>query len=197
MLESELFDEIHRTLSTDIISNEDIARIAEMGIEALPILADLFDSPFSISEHENAGLVMVKMGTIAVGPMMSMIRAGQLGCMACLYLEQIQDPRVIPFLLELLQSDDDDANEWAAFAIGDLHVSEAVPLLIRKLGSENPEVRVNAVRALGKIGNMRAVGPLKTLLESGRATSIEVRDLEAIIARLLKPRPGLRNEPKV
>jgi HEAT repeat protein/beta-lactamase regulating signal transducer with metallopeptidase domain len=82
-------------------------------------------------------------------------------------LEQLQDPRAIDALIDVMKSDGDArVREAAASALGSIDSPRAVPGLIAALGSE----RVGAVRAkiawaLGEIDDPRAVDALTAALK--------------------------------
>lgn len=56
----------------------------------------------------------------------------------------------------------------AIYALGEFRDAQAVDLLVASLGDENPHVRRIAARALGKIGNRRALTPLSLVLRDNR-----------------------------
>jgi HEAT repeat protein len=64
-----------------------------------------------------------------------------------------------------------DRRAWrraaAAFALGDMGSSRAVPALVRRLRDPEPEVRVAAARSLGRLGAAGAVQPLAETLADG------------------------------
>jgi len=78
-------------------------------------------------------------------------------------LGRIDDARVAELLCSLLgrgSSQTRDAAEEALVKLGTI----AVDALCGSLGHEDPNRRLQAVRALGRIRNARAVGPLRNLL---------------------------------
>jgi hypothetical protein len=89
----------------------------------------------------------------------------------------------------------------AAFALGDMGSTRAVPDLLRALEDRAGEVRMAAARSLGRIGAIEAIGPLVAVGISGRVPR-EVANLAlldigpAAVSRLLAlaqhPEPEIR-----
>ncbi|NLB54690.1 MAG: hypothetical protein GX811_02805 [Lentisphaerae bacterium] len=88
-------------------------------------------------------------------------------------LGQIGDKRAIPTLLKLAEGTDTFIVENAFFSLGWLKAKEAVPLLIEKVEilDKNNAIergwRLSAIRALGYIGDKRAIPILKNVIEEG------------------------------
>jgi len=57
-----------------------------------------------------------------------------------------------------------EAQLQTIYRLGQMRVVEAVPALLTKLADDEPVVREAAARALGQIGDPRALGPLHDLL---------------------------------
>jgi HEAT repeat protein len=74
--------------------------------------------------------------------------------------------------IKLLSDEIPYKREFAADALGDLRVEEAVKPLISLLNDESFRVRNSSVIALGKIGNKEAIGPLIDILKSGNDPAI-------------------------
>jgi HEAT repeat protein len=84
------------------------------------------------------------------------------------------DKRVVGAFIKALQT---DPSPWvrADAALGMLNDPRAVPALIEALNEENFSIRINAARALGGIGDRRAVEPLAKILS--REVVREVSDI--------------------
>ena len=70
--------------------------------------------------------------------------------------------------LVAILADDEHRSLWdhTAWALGELKYLPALDLLVERLSPEMPSgIRAMSARALGKLGDARAVGPLATLLE--------------------------------
>lgn len=80
-------------------------------------------------------------------------------------LSKIGDP-VLPKLLEKLQSENEDLRKIVCLALGKMRAFEAVDSLAGKLEDPSLSVRQEALRALAKIGDKRAVSVLVSLLDS-------------------------------
>lgn len=86
-------------------------------------------------------------------------------------LARVEDDRAVPALRELLSASDPTTVAYAIRGIGERKVTtagEALLPFLRGGDDVHPHVRVNAVRAVGQIGEARAVAPLVALLESSR-----------------------------
>jgi HEAT repeat protein/Zn-dependent protease with chaperone function len=86
-------------------------------------------------------------------------------------LEQLQDPRAIDALIDVMKGDADArVREAAASALGSIDSQRAVPGLIAALGSERvTAVRAKIVWALGEIEDPRAVDALSAALKDQAA----------------------------
>jgi HEAT repeat protein len=84
---------------------------------------------------------------------------------AALALGEHGDPRAVQPLIEALYSSDFGTRAQAAEMLGRLRSRQAVDALIRMaLTDGQPSPRWQAMRALGTIGDARAVGPLSAIL---------------------------------
>ena len=89
-------------------------------------------------------------------------------------MEPLSETQVIK---NLRQTEDPSAQYYAAWWLGKMrsHHSEAVPLLLQtldalgdvKVDPDRRGVALNAIRALGRLGDIRACHPLRALLNSG------------------------------
>jgi HEAT repeat protein len=102
------------------------------------------------------------------------------------------DPSVIQALAAKLADDDKDIRQEAAYALGILNGTEALPALANSLRDPESSVRGAAATAIGKIGtaeNGRALVPLL----SDDSTNVRNRVLQAIgVLRVKEAGPALR-----
>jgi HEAT repeat protein len=70
-------------------------------------------------------------------------------------------------LTDFLNDPDTDLRIYATHALGDQHDPRAVPVLVRALEDENPNVRYHAIEALGKLRAVDAVDALAHVAASG------------------------------
>jgi len=87
-------------------------------------------------------------------------------------LAELGDPAGISALADILL----EAPSWirrrhAADALGRFGDSRAVPVLLRAIGDESPDVVVVAIHALGKLGDKSALPRLEELLGDGRRST--------------------------
>lgn len=87
------------------------------------------------------------------------------------------DPKLREKLVDLLQ--DSETLERAASALA-MQGANSVEVLIEELESDEPEIRRAVAKALGTIGDPRAVGPLSVLVEEG-TTSDRRAALDALL----------------
>jgi len=80
-------------------------------------------------------------------------------------LQRVEDKRALPALLTLAKSSGAYTRGFAAKGLGALKDSSAVPILIPMIDAANPTsgITIEAVRALGSIGDARAADPLTKL----------------------------------
>lgn len=112
------------------------------------------------------------------------------------------DPRGLPFLRTLLRGDDPGAQLAAAEAMESVATSEDVELLIGMLERTDKALVALCVRALGRIGDARALGALEKLRagesELPGALLADVEDAEQAVRAQMELRgeePPLRPEP--
>lgn len=97
-----------------------------------------------------------------------------LSCTECRTTEEIlirDGERIVPVLTEIYHReppDEDVLREGAIYILGRIGGASVVDTLIAALADEVGHSRFYAVKALGKIGDRRAVVPLMRLLDSGR-----------------------------
>ena len=100
--------------------------------------------------------------------------AGQIGAdryYAVHLLGELRDARAIPVLAGLL--DDKRVNYKVAWALGEIGGSAAIRLLLQMVRDNNPDVRVTAINALGKLGATEALPILKTLLDDNERSHFD------------------------
>ena len=86
----------------------------------------------------------------------------------------------MPALIELLQDRDAAARQWGALALGVIHDPRATQALLRVIDDPESAVRIDVVRSLGRIGDVRALAPLSEVAKD-EAKDDEER-LEAVNA---------------
>lgn len=126
-----------------------VAGIDQTGYEGAAALF-AFDEP-----GREAALAILKRGT---GPNLGNV-------LYSIRNNATDDPRFVPPLIVLLQSDDPDIREKAAEVLGEFRDGRAVDPLIEALHDTAHGVRIAAVGALGNSGDVRAIAPLITALE--------------------------------
>ena len=80
----------------------------------------------------------------------------------------------------LLKSEDPTVRSREAARLGDEKVIEAVPELIELLKDKITGPRINAIVALGKIGDPKAIGPLKVIIRNDPVEAAKVMATEAL-----------------
>ena len=99
-------------------------------------------------------------------------------------LAQIGDRSAVPSLMRLAQTPQQNASFsirfYAAYALGALGDSRAVPLLIQGLGDHNPYVRVSAAGALGQMHVRAAVPPLIHTLQQDKRVLVRWTAAQAL-----------------
>jgi len=98
-------------------------------------------------------------------------------------LGRIEDKRALPALLTLARDSHPYTRAFAVKGLGALKDSSATPALLPLVAggpTADRAVRLEAVRALGRIGDRAAVAPLMTIIRDGKADS-QLR-LEAVTA---------------
>jgi len=78
---------------------------------------------------------------------------------------RIGDERACGMLHNFLGGGDVNLEKNTLFALGAIGSADSVEPVAERLAAENPEVRSSAARALGRIGDTRAIAPLATLLD--------------------------------
>jgi HEAT repeat protein len=88
-------------------------------------------------------------------------------------LGKMADERATETLLDYLQSDSDPALEQAVLrSLGEIGSSDSTQLVANRLEAGDAEVRSLAARALGLIGDTRAIAPLESVLDDDDAAEV-------------------------
>ncbi|OHB33048.1 MAG: hypothetical protein A2X84_01620 [Desulfuromonadaceae bacterium GWC2_58_13] len=135
--------------------------ILELGEPAIPFLLDAVNTDDRIRrEHVIAALGTLKasQGVEPIGRVLG-DRTLQRRYVAAWALGEIGDPRGIPFLLSALGDEDDEVRRYAVRALIKLN-REAVEPLLAFLRTASARGTAGAVRALGDIGDSRALAAL-------------------------------------
>ncbi|MCD4812506.1 HEAT repeat domain-containing protein [bacterium] len=103
--------------------------------------------------------------------------------MACLYaLVEIPDPKSIPVILDVMESQDPTVLHWGTYALAQLGATSAGPKLLEKLDHPSNLVRATAVMALGELGVLQAKEPLRSLITNqDEASEVKVAAARALI----------------
>ncbi|MCW3095801.1 MAG: lyase domain protein repeat-containing protein [Chthonomonadaceae bacterium] len=94
-------------------------------------------------------------------------------------LEEIDDPAVVPALVEALEDTDSSVRWCTAKALGEIGDPTAVPALIKALKDEGHYVRPAAAHALESIGNSVTL-PRKILASSQLSAQTKIDVLETV-----------------
>src|SRR4029079_16615722 len=95
-------------------------------------------------------------------------------------LQRIEDPRALPALLTLAREANPYTRAFAVKGLGGLKDRQALPVLMPPLSSGTKTVLVEAIRALGRIGDPSSVDPLLKVINDA-ASDLQVR-IEAVTA---------------
>ena len=98
--------------------------------------------------------------------------------MAARFLGELGSTEAVEPLVRLLQAADSTTRSLAAEALGKIGAKEAVPDLLESLAAESEYVQKTfLIKALGRLGDTRVVGPLSNLLADDnlfvRAAAVE------------------------
>jgi HEAT repeat protein len=85
-------------------------------------------------------------------------------------LDKLGDDRAVKPLAALLADKDSNLRSTAREALVKL---EAVDVLIEALKQSNPVARIEAARALGRLGDRKAIEPLNNLLQTETDESVK------------------------
>jgi hypothetical protein len=141
-----------------------VIRIAEAEHDPEPILTglDYFDSDFMV---ENCIDALRRMGPVEAFEEMN-ARAGKRKKPAIEVLGKIGDERALETLHPYIDGDSDPGLQVVTLrAIGEIGSEESTQPVADRLVADEAKVRSAAARALGRIGDSRAVDPLATVLD--------------------------------
>jgi HEAT repeat protein len=104
---------------------------------------------------------LVKMGSPAVPFIVDELKRGpaRMRASVALVLGHIRHVSTVPHLADRLNDPDHEVRDAAERALADMG-GVAVPVLLTRLGNDNPAIRKMAATILGEIGDPRAVTPL-------------------------------------
>lgn len=95
-------------------------------------------------------------------------------------LEHLGTPETVPALLEALDDLDNQNRYKAISGLQRLKEPKAVPKLIKLLEDESTHIVLNVARALGTIGDERAIQPLDKWLQEARRKGIDERTINNV-----------------
>jgi HEAT repeat protein len=199
-----------KALAAEVLGNQ-------RAISAIMPLITLLQHQYSFV-REKASRALAKIGEPAVKPLLTALNERTaLNGESILALGELKDSRAIPLLMKCLRNSNNDIRTDAARAFGkigkpaikpllaafkdeDNEVYYAVveafakmgaialPPLLATLKSEDPRQRSGAIRALGELGDSRAVGPLIDEFEDTvEAVRIDAADALSRIGRPAVP----------
>lgn len=160
------------TLLTELASGDDeraeaaALQIAAYGAEALPILSILLSSP-NPDARWWATRTLATIHTGGITPMLlKALRDPEYGVRMCaaVALREKPDPTAIPALITLLGSRNPLLGRLAADALAAIG-KDATPSLVAVFENGNQSECLNAVRALSRIGDARAIPALFKALD--------------------------------
>lgn len=143
------------------VNSRAYAILLELGPPAVPYLLDRVNSDDrELREHVIAALGTQKVRQ-AVAPIARVLADGKLGrrYIAAWALGEIADPQGIPALLAALDDEDAEVRKYATRSLIKLNQAAVSPLLAY-LEQASPRGEAAAVRALGDIGDRRALDAL-------------------------------------
>ena len=105
-----------------------------------------------------------------------------------LALGRLEDPRVVPLLLEALDDPDDQTRLYAVWALGNVSDLAAAPGILNALSDPEPGVRKMAAHVLGTLGAPGVTGGLRAALQD---PSEDVRWNAALGLARLEDRTGV------
>lgn len=88
---------------------------------------------------------------------------------AAFALQRIEDARAVPTLLALAQAPHPYTRAFAIRGLGNLNARQAVPLLLPLVAGSDHAIAVEAIRAIGRIGDPAGAAPLLKLATAAQA----------------------------
>ncbi|WP_254537761.1 HEAT repeat domain-containing protein [Halomarina litorea] len=165
------YDQLTGKTRKDFPPELSVVRIAESERNAERILLAL-DNLTSDFMQENCIAALRRLGAPEAFDEMN-ARAQKRNKEPIKVLGKIGDPRALETLLPYIDGDSDPALQRVTLqTIGEIGDDEATQAVADRLVAEEPEVRTNAARALGLIGDTRAVDPLANLLADDEDDSV-------------------------
>jgi HEAT repeat protein len=149
-----------------------------------PLIKALRDTDEKVRCYAALGLGKIKHAR-AVEPLVAALRDNDWSVQeaACKALREISDGKTAEQLSSTLQDENRSTRYWAAEALGwstntwtNLQVSEAVQSLIEVLKDGDTRLRIAAIQALSRIGDVQAIEPLVQLIADPNG---EVREAAA------------------
>jgi HEAT repeat protein len=148
-----------------------VVRIAERERDPEPILLalDTFDSEFM---QENCMMALKRLGPVEAFDEMNE-RAQRRKFLPIEVLGKIGDPRALDTLLEFIEGDANPPLQRVVLrSVGSIGDEQATQTVADRLVAEDPEIRSGAARALGQIGDTRAIDPLTDVLDDDDDDSV-------------------------
>jgi HEAT repeat protein len=97
---------------------------------------------------------------------------------------RVSDPRVLPYLLKAYASDEPTTRVYAVDGLGMQHYQRATDALIAALADPSPEVCRAVIRALGMVGDPRAVEPLRAFAKRPAGSKLEADLVQEAITKI-------------
>ena len=158
-----------------------VVRIAEAEHDPEPILTGLgyFDSDFM---EENCIDALRRMGPVEAFDEME-ARAQKRDKPAIEVLGKIGDERALETLHEYIESDADPALQTVTLrAVGEIGSEDSTQRAADRLVADEAKVRSAAARALGRIGDTRAIDPLAVVLDGDEESTVRASAAWALYA---------------
>jgi HEAT repeat protein len=147
-----------------------ISMLSDLGEAALPTLLQALKSPANREMYENLAEVLVRLGPIAVEPLIRELTGDETSCLslAAQVLGQIGDNRAIPALVAILGHELWTVRYSAITALRNLGAVDAVQDIEKLVKDRNSLIRYSAIRALGELGKGSSRAALEHALKSRR-----------------------------
>ncbi len=151
--------------------------LAKMGAQAVPALLEVIagNHPGTVKGHASWALSLI--GAEAIEPLYDAInspsadvRCAVIGAIANIVSEDA-DPQTINLFVSSLADPVANVRVEATAGLGKIEYQPSVPNLINLLNDSDDEVVKAAILALGKIGDSKALEPLKKLADERKAVS--------------------------
>ncbi len=83
---------------------------------------------------------------------------------------------MVPTLLDTMRDESHELRARCAWALGEMQDSRAFDPLLGLLADPEPAVRIEGIRALGKLGNPQAIQPLFDIWDALKAQKKKIGD---------------------